>query len=176
MNNENNTQAASDYPEIPLRFIINNQLSLKEIGTFATVYDMYLNGEMPITVSGICQHLPDGIVTIRKYVKRLIDKKLLIRDHALIDGHIVMTLTVFDFAAEMIEGIRTSDTVMITVSAKSGVKVGARKAYDEAGRAAATKYTAKYQARGYEVRSVFSRGKDVNEDLINAQKQSPRKR
>ena len=94
MNNENNTQATSDYPEIPLKFIINNQLSLKEIGTFATVYDMYLNGEMPITVSGICQHLPDGIVTIRKYVKRLIDKELLIRDHALIDGHIVMTITV----------------------------------------------------------------------------------
>lgn len=38
----------------------------------------------------------------------------------------------FDFSAEMIEGIRASDTVMITVSAKSGVKVGARKAYDEA--------------------------------------------
>ena len=94
MNNENNTQAASDYPEIPLKFIINNQLSLKEIGTFATVYDMYLNGEMPITVSGICQHIPDGIVTIRKYIKKLIDKELLIRDHALIDGHIVMTITV----------------------------------------------------------------------------------
>ena len=94
MNNENNTQATSDYPEIPLKFIINNQLSLKEIGTFATVYDMYLNGEMPITVSGICQHIPDGIVTIRKYIKKLIDKELLIRDHALIDGHIVMTITV----------------------------------------------------------------------------------
>ena len=94
MNNENNTQATSDYPEIPLRFLINNQLSLKEIGTFATVYDMYLNGEMPITVSGICQRTSDGIVTIRKYVKRLIDKELLIRDHALIGGHIVMTLTV----------------------------------------------------------------------------------
>ena len=38
----------------------------------------------------------------------------------------------FDFAAEMIEGIRASDTVMITVSAKSGVKVGTRKAYAEA--------------------------------------------
>ena len=94
MNNKNNIQAASDYPEIPLEFIINNQLSLKEIGTFATVYDMYLNGEMPITVSGICQRTSDGIVTIRKYVKRLIDKELLIRDHALIDGHIVMTITV----------------------------------------------------------------------------------
>ena len=94
MNNENNTQTTSDYPEIPLKFIINNNLSLKEIGTFATVYDMYLNGEMPITVSGICQHTSDGIVTVRKYIKRLIDKELLIRDHALIDGHIVMTLTV----------------------------------------------------------------------------------
>ena len=38
----------------------------------------------------------------------------------------------FDFSAEMIEGIRAADTVMITVSAKSGVKVGARKAYAEA--------------------------------------------
>ncbi len=38
----------------------------------------------------------------------------------------------FDFAAEMVEGIRAADTVLITVSAKSGVKVGARKAYDEA--------------------------------------------
>ena len=32
----------------------------------------------------------------------------------------------------MIEGIRAADTVMITVSAKSGVKTGTRKAYDEA--------------------------------------------
>ena len=47
---------------------------------------------------------------------------------------------------------------------------------DEAGRAAVEKYTAKYQARGYEVHSVFSKGKDVNEDLINTQKQNPRKR
>lgn len=38
----------------------------------------------------------------------------------------------FDFASEMIEGIRACDTVMITVSAKSGVKVGTRKAYNEA--------------------------------------------
>ena len=47
---------------------------------------------------------------------------------------------------------------------------------DEAGRAAVERYTAKYQARGYEVHSVFSKGKDVNEDLINAQKQNSRKR
>ncbi len=38
---------------------------------------------------------------------------------------------------------------------------------DEAGRAAAAKYTEKYQARGYEVHAVFSKGKDINEDLIN---------
>ncbi|MBR6580422.1 MAG: elongation factor G [Ruminococcus sp.] len=38
----------------------------------------------------------------------------------------------FDFAAEMVEGVRAADTVMITVSAKSGVRVGTRKAYDEA--------------------------------------------
>jgi len=38
----------------------------------------------------------------------------------------------FDFASEMIEGIRSADTVMITVSAKSGVKVGTKKAYNEA--------------------------------------------
>ena len=36
----------------------------------------------------------------------------------------------FDFAAGMYEGITASGTVMITVSAKSGVKVGTEKAYD----------------------------------------------
>ncbi len=46
--------------------------------------------------------------------------------------NILDTPGLFDFAAEMIEGIRAADTVMITVSAKSGVKIGARKAYDEA--------------------------------------------
>ena len=38
---------------------------------------------------------------------------------------------------------------------------------DEAGRAAVSKYTAKYQARGYEVHCIFSKSKDVNEDLIH---------
>lgn len=38
----------------------------------------------------------------------------------------------FDFAGEMIEGIAASSTVMITVSGKSGVKVGTHKAYDQA--------------------------------------------
>ena len=46
--------------------------------------------------------------------------------------NILDTPGLFDFAGEMTEGIRASDTVMITVSAKSGVKVGTRKAYDEA--------------------------------------------
>ncbi len=46
--------------------------------------------------------------------------------------NILDTPGLFDFAAEMTEGIRAADTVMITVSAKSGVKVGARKAYHEA--------------------------------------------
>ena len=91
---KSNAQGASESSELPLKFIFKNKLTLKEIGAFVTVYDMYLNGEMPITVAGICQHTSDGIVTVRKYIKRLIDKELLIRDHALIDGHIVMTLTV----------------------------------------------------------------------------------
>lgn len=91
---KSNAQGASESSELPLKFILENKLTLKEIGAFVTVYDMYLNGEMPITVAGICQHTSDGIVTVRKYIKRLIDKELLIRDHALIDGHIVMTLTV----------------------------------------------------------------------------------
>ena len=91
---KSNTQEVPDSSELLFKFILENKLTLKEIGAFVIVYDMYLNGEMPITVSGICQHTSDGIVTVRKYIKRLIDKELLIRDHALIDGHIVMTLTV----------------------------------------------------------------------------------
>ena len=93
-NEANNSQKVSDSSEFLFKFILENKLTLKELGAFVTVYDMYLNGEMPITVSGICQHTSDGIVTVRKYIKRLIDKELLIRDHALIDGHIVMTLKV----------------------------------------------------------------------------------
>ena len=93
-NETNEAQGVSNSLKLPLKFILENKLSLKEIGTFVTVYDMYLNGEMPITVGGVCQHTSDGIVTVRKYIKRLIDKELLIRDHALIDGHIVMTITV----------------------------------------------------------------------------------
>lgn len=46
--------------------------------------------------------------------------------------NILDTPGLFDFAGEMIEGVRASDNVLITVSAKSGVKVGTQKAYDEA--------------------------------------------
>lgn len=81
-NEANNSQKVSDSSEFLFKFILENKLTLKELGAFVTVYDMYLNGEMPITVGGICQHTSDGIVTVRKYIKRLID------------GHIVMTLTV----------------------------------------------------------------------------------
>ena len=93
-NETNEAQGVSNSLKLPLKFILENKLTLKEIGTFVTVYDMYLNGEMPITVGGVCQHTSDGIVTVRKYIKRLIDKELIIRDHTLIDGHIVMTITV----------------------------------------------------------------------------------
>ena len=46
---------------------------------------------------------------------------------------------------------------------------------DEAGRAAVTKYKAKYEAEGYEVHYVFSKGKDVNDDLINRENNKPTK-
>ncbi len=46
--------------------------------------------------------------------------------------NIIDTPGLFDFAGEMIQGISAADTVMITVSAKSGVKVGTKKAYKEA--------------------------------------------
>lgn len=45
----------------------------------------------------------------------------------------------FDFEGEVIEGIRASDTVMMTVSAKSGVKVGTKKAYAAAEKAGKSK-------------------------------------
>lgn len=46
--------------------------------------------------------------------------------------NIIDTPGLFDFAGEMIQGISAADTVMITVSAKSGVRVGTKKAYNEA--------------------------------------------
>ncbi len=46
--------------------------------------------------------------------------------------NLIDTPGIFDFAGEMVQGIWAADTVMITVSAKSGVKVGTKKAYKEA--------------------------------------------
>lgn len=53
-------------------------------------------------------------------------------DYENIKVNLIDTPGIFDFAGEMIGGISASDTVMIAVSAKSGVKVGTRKAYKEA--------------------------------------------
>lgn len=50
--------------------------------------------------------------------------------------NLIDTPGLFDFAGGMLEGIYASGCVMITVSAKSGVKVGAEKAYE---------YAAKYK-------------------------------
>lgn len=46
--------------------------------------------------------------------------------------NLVDTPGLFDYESGMAEGIRAADTVMITVSAKSGVRVGTHKAYDYA--------------------------------------------
>lgn len=46
--------------------------------------------------------------------------------------NLIDTPGIFDFAGEMVQGISAADTVIITVSAKSGVKVGTKKAYKEA--------------------------------------------
>lgn len=53
--------------------------------------------------------------------------------------NIMDTPGLFDFAGEMTEGIRAADTVMITVSAKSGVRVGTKKAYAAAEKAGKSK-------------------------------------
>lgn len=49
-----------------------------------------------------------------------------------LDVNIIDTPGMLDFAGEMVSGIYASDCVMITVSGKSGVKVGTHKAYDQA--------------------------------------------
>ena len=53
-------------------------------------------------------------------------------DYEGIKVNLIDTPGIFDFAGEMIQGISAADTVLITVSAKSGVKVGTKKAYKEA--------------------------------------------
>lgn len=46
--------------------------------------------------------------------------------------HLLDTPGTLDFAGDMLSGIAAADTVMITVSAKSGVRVGTKKAYEAA--------------------------------------------
>ena len=75
----------------------------------------------------VCDYDPEEI---RRHIS--IGTSLASFDYDGFKVNLLDTPGLFDFAAEMIEGIRAADTVMITVSAKSGVKVGARKAYDEA--------------------------------------------
>lgn len=53
--------------------------------------------------------------------------------------NLIDTPGLFDFAGEMTEGIAAADTVMITVSAKSGVRVGTKKAYSAAEKAGKSK-------------------------------------
>ena len=53
-------------------------------------------------------------------------------DYEDIKVNLIDTPGLFDFAGEMVQGIAAADTVMITVSAKSGVKVGTKKAYRDA--------------------------------------------
>ena len=47
---------------------------------------------------------------------------------------------------------------------------------DEAGRTAVAKYKAEYQALGYKVNAVFSKNKDVNEDLLKKEQRKPKRR
>ncbi|MBQ3915539.1 MAG: 50S ribosome-binding GTPase, partial [Ruminococcus sp.] len=75
----------------------------------------------------VCDYDPEEI---RRHIS--IGTSLASFDYDGFKVNLLDTPGLFDFAAEMTEGIRAADTVMITVSAKSGVKVGARKAYDEA--------------------------------------------
>lgn len=49
-----------------------------------------------------------------------------------LDVNLIDTPGMLDFAGDMISGIYASDCVMITVSGKSGVRVGTHKAYDQA--------------------------------------------
>lgn len=49
-----------------------------------------------------------------------------------LDVNLIDTPGMLDFAGEMVSGIYASDCVMITVSGKSGVRVGTHKAYDQA--------------------------------------------
>ena len=61
-----------------------------------------------------------------------------------------------------------SDTVLKTFLENYKVKIlNFRLDNDDAGHEAVDKFTEKYIEKGYEVHAVFSKGKDINEDLMN---------
>lgn len=97
----------------------------------ALLYNAGITERLGKTADGtsICDYDPEEI---KRHIS--INTSLASFEYNDLKINILDTPGLFDFAAEMIEGIRAADTVMITVSAKSGVKVGTRKAYDEANR------------------------------------------
>lgn len=97
----------------------------------ALLYNAGITDRLGKTADGtsICDYDPEEI---KRHIS--INTSLASFEYNDLKINILDTPGLFDFAAEMIEGIRAADTVMITVSAKSGVKVGTRKAYDEANR------------------------------------------
>lgn len=97
----------------------------------ALLYKANITDRLGKTADGtsICDYDPEEI---KRHIS--INTSLASFEYNDLKINILDTPGLFDFAAEMIEGIRAADTVMITVSAKSGVKVGTRKAYDEANR------------------------------------------
>lgn len=99
--------------------------------TEALLYKAGITDRLGKTADGtsICDYDPEEI---KRHIS--INTSLASFEYNDLKINILDTPGLFDFAAEMIEGIRAADTVMITVSAKSGVKVGTRKAYDEANR------------------------------------------
>ncbi|MDD6279994.1 MAG: elongation factor G [Oscillospiraceae bacterium] len=95
----------------------------------AVLYKAGASDRLGKTVDGntICDYDPEEIKR-----KISISTSLAAFEYNGMKINLLDTPGLFDFAADMIEGIRAADNVMITVSAKSGVKVGTRKAYDEA--------------------------------------------
>lgn len=75
--------------------------------------------------TSVCDYDPDEIKR-----KASLNTSLASFEYNDIKVNLLDTPGLFDFAGGMYEGISAAGTVMITVSAKSGVKVGTEKAYD----------------------------------------------
>lgn len=75
--------------------------------------------------TSVCDYDPDEIKR-----KASLNTSLASFEYNDIKVNLLDTPGLFDFAGSMYEGISAAGTVMITVSAKSGVKVGTEKAYD----------------------------------------------